>query len=88
MSHIPIPTYAVDVDKLVHQVQDLKAENATLRAQLAALVKVYMLVEEGTLVRDTSHDHEAGWALRQIPLVQTLAEAKKIVDAYQQQKAK
>jgi DNA methylase len=36
MSHIPIPTYAVDVDALVHQVQDLKIENATLRTQLAA----------------------------------------------------
>jgi chromosome segregation ATPase len=37
MSHIPIPTYAVDVDALVHQVQDLKAENATLRAEIAQL---------------------------------------------------
>jgi hypothetical protein len=51
-------------------------ENAFLIAAvnelLEALKEIRELIDNGMLVRDTSHDHEPGWALKQIPLVQAL----------------
>ena len=41
-----------------------------------ALQALFRLVEDGTLVRDICHDGEPGFALRQIPLVKTLAECQ------------
>ena len=49
------------------------AERFTLRSALHGLWEV---IESGVLVRDISHDHESGFAFRQIPLVQALAAAK------------
>ena len=50
----------------------LTAERDALRAALRGLMR---LLEDGTLVRDISHDHEPGWAMRQLPLTQALAAA-------------
>jgi len=40
---------------------------------LAAAKAVWELLENGTLVRDTSKDYESGWAMKQIPIVRSLS---------------
>jgi len=45
----------------------------------AALRKLLGFLEDGTLCRDISRDHEPGWAMRQLPLVQTLTEVKALL---------
>jgi hypothetical protein len=37
-------------------------------------------MDAGILIRDTSHDHESGWAMKQLPFVMTIAAARAIVD--------
>ena len=55
----------------------------TERDRLAhALRTLLAFVEDGTLVRNTSQDHAPDWALRQIPLVRVLADARATLDAY------
>lgn len=44
-------------------------------ALLAALKDLLSLIEEGYLARDTSHDSEPGWAMKQLPYVRRLAAA-------------
>ena len=39
---------------------------------LEACEAIFKLVDSGELVRSTAHDHEGGWAMRQIPLVKGL----------------
>jgi len=58
---------------LVEQIDRLREQNAILLAALEALMK---MMDDGLLVRDISHDHESGWAIRQIPLIRTLGEAR------------
>jgi len=50
-----------------------------LQQHRAALRKLFALVEDGTLVRDISRDDLRGWAMRQIPLVKTLAEVSVVL---------
>jgi hypothetical protein len=40
------------------------------------LCKLTGYIEDGTLVRDTSRDHETSWAMRMLPFVRDLSEAK------------
>lgn len=54
-----------------------QASLAAARAQaLEPLREIMDLIEKGALVRDTSHDHEPHWAMRQIPLVNALKKAQ------------
>ncbi len=46
---------------------------------LLALKAMVNLVDSGTLVRDISRDHEAGFAVRQLPLVMTLKNAQEAI---------
>lgn len=54
-------------------------ETAAQRDLATALRDLFAFVENGVLIRDISHDHEPGWAMRQVPLVQTLAAVKAIL---------
>lgn len=47
-----------------------------------ALNGLMALIENETLVRNTDGDGEPGWAIRQLPLVQTLAFAKSALDEW------
>lgn len=47
-----------------------------------SLYRVLYLIEQGKLVRDTSQDHQPGWAIRQLEVLKVLAEAQKIVEVY------
>ena len=38
----------------------------------AALKTLFDLIDNGRLVRDTSHDHEEGWAMKQLDIVMSL----------------
>lgn len=67
------------IDSLGATAFRIRAEHDCLARALRTL---FALVEDGTLVRDTSRDHEPGWALRQVPLVQALARARAALDAY------
>lgn len=64
-----------DLDRLTETALKIKAERDAL---LAAACGIKELLDSGQLVRDTSHDHESGWAIKQIPFVQKL---KALVDA-------
>jgi hypothetical protein len=46
---------------------------------LEALEEVIALIDNGRLVRDISEDHSAGWAIKQLSLVQTLSKAVKVI---------
>lgn len=46
---------------------------------LAALRELFGLVEDGTLVRNTVDDAQPGWAVKQIPLVKALANAREVI---------
>lgn len=46
-----------------------------------SLVKIFELIDEGILVRDTSRDHEPGWSLQALRLTRTLATAIKLMEA-------
>lgn len=52
----------------------------TIVALKAALADVFDLIDSGWLIRDTTHDSEPDWALRQLPQVQRLAAAKKLME--------
>lgn len=52
------------------------ADNNALRDSLRAVMK---LIEDGFLVRNILRDDEPGWAMRQIPMVQTLAKAAELI---------
>lgn len=52
-------------------------DDNALRASLREIMK---LIEDGFLVRNISRDGEPGWAMRQIPMVQTLAKAAKLME--------
>lgn len=45
------------------------ANNFELMRRL--LAEFIQLIDDGLLVRDISHDHESGWAMKQLPIVQT-----------------
>jgi hypothetical protein len=46
-------------------------------ARLKGMVrKLLGYIDNGTLVRDTSRDHETSWFLRMLPLVRDISEAK------------
>lgn len=61
--------------------RDLLDGITALRTQLArceeALRDMFALIDEGYLVRDTTHDAMPGWALRQLPYVHRLAAARR-----------
>lgn len=46
---------------------------------VAALRGVMVRIEDGTLCRDISRDHEATWPLRMMELVQNLKEAQEVL---------
>ena len=46
------------------------------RALREALCGLFAMIENGTLVRDTSRDNEPGWAMKQLPLVAALKAAE------------
>lgn len=48
---------------------------------LAAAKAVFGLIETGMLVRDISHDHEDGWAIRQLPLEDGWRQLKQSIEA-------
>lgn len=62
---------------------DLLAERDRLRVVngqlLAACIAIAELLDEGYLVRDTSHDAEDGWAVKQIPLIMKLAKLPRAI---------
>jgi len=60
-------------DDLRDALAALTAERDALRD---ALARVFLLVEDGTLVRDTSRDHEPDFSIRQIPFVMALRNAQ------------
>jgi len=60
-------------DSYLEEIHDLKATSAKLCEALRALMQ---LVENGVLVRDTSRDGEAGWAIHQLPLLCALRMAQ------------
>ena len=41
-----------------------------------ALASLMKMIDDGLLVRDTSHDDESGWALKQLPLVRAVQVAQ------------
>ncbi len=43
----------------------------------AALHDMFSLIEEQHLVRNTKHDNEPGWAMKQLQFVSRLAKAQK-----------
>lgn len=49
-------------------------------AAVEVLRELFGFLDSGYLVRDISHDHEPGWAMRQLPFVSTLAKGKQILD--------
>lgn len=51
----------------------LQKANERMRAELEGIMG---LIESGQLVRDISHDGEPDWAIKQLGLVRTLANAK------------
>ena len=50
--------------------------HAAAKDTLAALGDMLALVDSGVLVRDTSRDHESGWAFKQVPIVSVLQAAQ------------
>jgi hypothetical protein len=48
---------------------------------IAVCNEIWQLFEDGQLVRNTSKDHEPGWAMKQIPLVRTLQRLQRVVEA-------
>jgi hypothetical protein len=62
---------------LAREAQDIANRAIEQRDELAeALRDVFALLDEGWLVRDTSHDHREGFAIRVMPLVQRLSKAR------------
>lgn len=55
----------------------VKAERDDL---LVALKGLMAMIDTGKLVRDTSRDHETGWALKQVDLVRALQTAQSAID--------
>lgn len=53
--------------------------HAAAPEMLTALEAIYALVDAGVLVRDTSHDHEPGWAIKALPLVKALQNAQAVI---------
>jgi hypothetical protein len=45
-----------------------------------ALNELFTLIDNGTLVRNISDDGKPGWAMRQLPLVHCLSDAKDAID--------
>jgi hypothetical protein len=43
------------------------------------------LIEDGVLVRNTACDGDAGWAMRQLPLFRTLANARAVLADHEAQ---
>lgn len=60
------------------------AERDKLKAQrdalLAAAKGIVGLLDKGMLVRDTSHDHEPDWAIKQFPLVRNLVSLRAAIE--------
>lgn len=50
---------------------------------IMALHTTFALIESGYLVRDTSHDHEPGWAIKQVEPMRKLATAAKVLAKHQ-----
>jgi len=46
-----------------------------------ALQDIFTMLDDGYLVRDTSHDGQDGWAMRQLPYVRKLAAAQAALSA-------
>lgn len=67
-----------DVPWLLEQLDQVQAREKRLRE---ALGDVLAMIDEGWLGRDTSRDHEPDWAVRQMPYVQRLADAKRVIAA-------
>lgn len=68
-----------EADKVLGVPMEVRFAQAVIDVS-AALQGVMDLIEAGVLVRDTSNNHEPGWAMKQIPLVQALARAKTALD--------
>lgn len=47
---------------------------------LEACHAVHKLLENGTLVRDTSKDHERDWAIKQLPLARVLCQLRRAIE--------
>jgi hypothetical protein len=54
------------------QIAEIIDRETACSEMVEALTGVKQLLDDGILVRDISHDHEPGWAMKQIPLVRTL----------------
>ena len=69
-AHVTAADIRESLDKLSDTALAIKADRDAL---LAAAKGIFAQIEQGNLVRDVSHDHEVGWAMRHIPMVQAIA---------------
>ena len=60
------------------------ARALTYAKLLRACEGIYSLLESGELVRDTSHDHEDGYMLRQLPQTQKLMALSQALAAHKE----
>ena len=58
---------------------ELDRRERVIIALLSASKAVFAQIEEGNLVRDISHDHEHGWAMRHIPMIKSLAQLREAI---------
>ncbi len=74
----PQQDYANRLKAWLKREAELRAENERLRAALQGLMD---MVSNGSLVRPVDRDAEAGWTMRQLPLVMALKAADDVLDA-------
>ncbi len=74
------PTYGCkeneNIDNTVANIIDRETGVAAL---LAVAKEVWTLIENGSLVRNVSHDVEPDWALKQLPLIKTLTRLEQAI---------
>lgn len=64
-------------DDIVRILKNVGKERDSVKESLSNILSH---IESGYLVRDTSKDHQPNWALKQLPFLFDLKEAKKLIE--------
>lgn len=85
---IAATSLAAEKEKIDHLEKALQSRAETEKQLRDVLESVLSLIDSGWLIRDISHDHEEGWAIKQLGPVRDLGKARELIDNPQALEAK